>query len=512
MKKYNIRKIKKRYIILPGTAVLVSVLILLLQIFMFGRILPSPNEQELTINKQNAVSDNKDNLKSGYYNTTWPSEHADLIRSHAVLSGGLPRDFNKSDLQVTSTKIYMPTWGYTRDKNEIFVIGGSPQFMSTFTDSIKNGKSPSKIKILLNNVEDIFSNDVPYVAKINSQSMEKVQLKLDRGSTVNYTGGLLIHSNGYVYAISQSVLYKIDPIKMEIIKSVDLPKVGNKITDFWTTYNGLQVLDNGELILKGFHLINNTELDGYLLLVDPDTLQIDLRQKAKVSSARLMIYDNFLYHVNAEENLRFKITDKGFIPDNSFTTKYRNKTDQSTQASSPMMLPKINMMVFADNTAPGAETPMKLYIKSTKDINKKMQSANAFLTKKPGFNFFMVAGDTYINNIIIYYDPLNNLVSANEVDKDENIKLLWQKENIKASASPAISASNEYVYIDDYKDGRDNFVILDILTGKEIERMELPATLPTVGTIFIGDNNDVFILNSEAGNKTGYVSRITVKR
>lgn len=509
--KFDMIKIKKFYLAIISTVAFILSLFLLVQIFLFGRILHGPKEQELIINKPYAVSENKDNLKSGYFSTIWPSEHADLIRSHAVLSGGLPKDFDKAQLLVSNTEIYMPTWGYTRSKDEVFVIGGSPQLMTTFTQSIENGKDIPKLNTLINNIKDVFSKDVPYVAKINSITMEKTILKLDSGKTVNYTGGLVMHANGYVYAVSQSVLYKIDAAKMEIVKSVDLPRVGNRLTDYFTTYNGLQVLSNGELVLKGFHLLNNSELDGYLLLVDPDTLQIDIKQKARVSSARLAIEDNYLYHVNAEENMRYKITDNGFVLDNKFTAKYRDKTDKSTQASSPMLMPKINMVVFADNTAPGAKTPIKLYTKSTKDGNEKMNWAKAFSTDKPSFNFFMVGGDTYINNIVIYYDPLNNLVSANKISEDGSIKLLWQKENIKASASPAISAASGQVYIDDYKNGRDNFVVLHLLTGEELGRTELSADLPTVGTIFIGENNDVFILSSEAGNKTGYVSRITVK-
>jgi len=382
--------------------------------------------------------------------------------------------------------------------------------MTTFTESIKEGKGLSKLNILTNNIKDIFSNDVPYVAKINSATHEKTVLELDKGKTVNYTGGLLMHSNGYIYAVSQSILYKIDSEKMEIVKSVNLPKIGNSLTAYWTTYNGIQALNNGELVLKGFHLLNNANLDGYLLLIDPDTLQIDIQQKARVSSARLAIEDNYLYHVNADEVLRYQITDSGFILDSSFTTKYRDKTDKSTQASSPMLMPGINMLVFADNTAPGAGTPLMLYTKSTINSNEKMQSKKAFTTDEPSFNFFMVAGDTFINNIVIYYDPLNNLVSANKISEDGSIKLLWEKENIKASASPAISVENGQVYLDDYKNGRDSFVILGLMSGEELGRVELPASLPTVGTIFIGTNNDVFILSSEAGNKRGYVSRITV--
>lgn len=504
-------RIKKRYLVTAIVIALVFLFVLFLQAFMLGKIISAPKEQEIAISKPNAVSKNIHKLKTGYYNTVWPSEHADLIRSHAVMSGGIPKAFDKSKLKVAATEIYMPTWGYTRGKDEIYVIGGSPQFMSIFTESIKAGKSVSKLTAIIYSITDIFSSDIPYVAKINSITMRKAILALDRGTSVNYTGGLLMHANGFVYAVSQSVLYKIEPTKMEIVKSIDLPRIGNRLTSYWTTYNGLQVLSNGELMLKGFHLINNANLDGYLLLIDPETLQTDITQKATVSSARLMIADNYLYHVNAEENLRFKITDKGFILDQSFTSKYRSKNDQSTQASSPMLLPKIDMVVFADNTAPNAKTPLRLYTKSAKDKNKEMQSARAFTTGTPSFNFFMVAGDTFINNIVVYYDPLNNLVSANKIFADGSIKLLWETAKIKASASPAISAANGHIYIDDYKNGKDNFIVLNLLTGKELGRAELSASLPTVGTIFIGENSDVFILNSEAGNKTGLVSRIFIR-
>jgi outer membrane protein assembly factor BamB len=505
------RHIKKRYLVAAIIIAVVFLLILCLQNFMLGKIIPAPEEQELVISKPNAATDNIHKLKTGYYKTVWPSEHADLIRSHAVLSGGLTKNFDKSRLKVAATQLYLPTWGYTRGKDEIFVIGGSPQFMTIFTESIKDGKSLSRLTAMIKSISDIFSPDISYVAKLNSKTLEKTVLALDRGNTVNYTGGLLMHANGYVYAVSRSVLYKIEPIKMAIVKSIDLPLIGNRLTRYWTTYNGLQVLPNGEMVLKGFHLINNANLDGCLLLIDPETLQIDVKQKVRVSSARLMIADDYLYHVNAEESLRFKITDRGFVLDKDFTAKYRSKNDPGTQASSPLLLPEINMVVFADNTAPNARTPLKLYAKSTKDKNSQMQSANAFTTATPSFNFFMIAGDPFINNIVIYYDPLNNRVSANKIFADGSIKLLWEKVNIKASASPAISAADGHIYIDDYKNGKDNFIVLDLLTGKERGRVELSASLPTVGTIFIGENADVFILNSEAGKDNGFVSRIFVQ-
>lgn len=101
----KIRKEKRITIIVSAAVLLVLGAITLLQIFIFGKIVPGPKEQALTIAKPDAVSENKYHFSSGYYNTPWPSEHADLIRSHAVLSGGLPDHFDKTKLQVTSTEL-----------------------------------------------------------------------------------------------------------------------------------------------------------------------------------------------------------------------------------------------------------------------------------------------------------------------------------------------------------------------------------------------------------------------
>jgi len=77
--------------------------------------------------------------RAGYYETVWPSEHTDLWRSHAVSDVGLPADFDPPRLTVTSARLNLPVWGYTRAKNEVFAIGGSPATLNIFTQTIKNG-------------------------------------------------------------------------------------------------------------------------------------------------------------------------------------------------------------------------------------------------------------------------------------------------------------------------------------------------------------------------------------
>lgn len=463
--------------------------------------------------------------RAGYYETVWPSEHTDLWRSHAVSNVGLPADFDPAKLTVTTANLNLPVWGYTRAKDEVFVIGGSPAMLELFTQMIKNGGTDeSKIEALsevdIKEAVKSSMNSVPYMAKVNPLTMQVTQVDLTEGSTINYTGGLLMHENGFVYGVSRSYLYKVDPETMKIVASAPLPLVGDsKEENFWTTYNGMQVIASGELVIKGFYFLNSVSVNGWLLLVNPDTLEIDVQQSEALSSARLTIQQAAdgsatLYQVNATQSLRFKITDTAFLLDDEWTRTYRTADDGTTQASSPLLFGKVGQIVFADNTAPGATTPINLYDQpvNVADLPATLEGINAFDSDLPGFNFFMVAGDPFETQTLVYYDPINNLLGAHTVLSDGTLQRLWEINDVyKVSASPAIVPDRDLLYIDNYQNGTDSFVVLRLSTGEELASVPLSANLPTIGTIFLSMNEDVYILSSEAGTSNGLISRIFLK-
>jgi len=456
--------------------------------------------------------------RAGYYETVWPSEHTDLWRSHAVSNAGLPADFDPAKLTVTTANLNLPVWGYTRAKDEVFVIGGSPCMLNIFTQMIKNGDTDSELsEVDIKGAAEESISSVPYVAKVNPLTMEVTQLDLTEGETINYTGGLLMHENGFVYAVSRSYLYKVDPETMQVVASAPLPLVGDsKEQNFWTTYNGLQVIASGELVIKGFYFLDSVSVNGWLLLVHPDTLEINVQQSEALSSARLTIQQEpdgsaTLYQVNATQSLRFKITDTGFVLDDAWTRDYRTEDDGTTQASSPLLFGKVGQIVFADNTAPGATTPINLYDQpvNVADLPTTLEGINAFGSDLPGFNFFMVAGDPFETQTLVYYDPINNYLGAHTVLSDGTLQPLWERNGVyKVSASPAIAPDRDLLYIDNYQDGMDSFVVLKLSTGEELASVPLSANLPTIGTIFLGMNEDVYILSSEAGSDNGLISRI----
>lgn len=465
--------------------------------------------------------------RAGYYETVWPSEHTDLWRSHAVSHVGLPADFEPAKLTVTTANLNLPVWGYTRAKDEVFAIGGSPFMLNKFTQQIKNGGSTTSASSLealseadIKAEAEESRKSVPYVAKVNPLTMQVTLLYLTEGETINYTGGLLMHENGFVYAVSRSYLYKVDPETMKVAASVPLPLVGDsKEQNFWTTYNGLQVIASGELVIKGFYFVDSVSVNGWLLLVNPDTLEIDVQQSEALSSARLTIQQApdgsaTLYQVNATQSLRFKITDTAFLLENDWTRDYRTADDGTTQASSPLLFGNVGQVVFANNTAPGVTTPISLFDQpvNVDDLPATLEGINAFDSDLPGYNFFMVAGDPFETQILFYYDPINNLIGAHTVLSDGTLQRLWEINDVyKVSASPAICPDRDLLYIDNYQNGTDSLVVLRLSTGEELATVPLAANLPTIGTIFLGMNEDVYILSSEAGTDYGLISRIFVQ-
>jgi hypothetical protein len=78
--------------------------------------------------------------RAGYYDTPWPSEHTDLWRSHAAFNAGLPANFDPERLAVSQVGLNLPIWGYTRDRNEVFVIGGQPVALDAYSDAYRNSE------------------------------------------------------------------------------------------------------------------------------------------------------------------------------------------------------------------------------------------------------------------------------------------------------------------------------------------------------------------------------------
>jgi hypothetical protein len=219
----------------------------------------------------------------------------------------------------------------------------------------------------------------------------------------------------------------------------------------------------------------------------------------------------YITTINETEIVKYLITNTSFIEDKLFTKQYRTTSQNSTVGSPPIIFNNVNRLSFVNNTECNPKNGIKIFNYSLNGTGN-VTSQYAFTDTSPGYLFWMVASDNIINNFVISYDPITKQISCHKLHTNGNFEFVWEKKNITISACIAIVACKNHIYVNDYVNGFDHFVVLNLLNGNEIARIKTEATLPTMGNIVPGMNNDVYLFSSQLDttSKNGYITRITI--
>jgi hypothetical protein len=165
------------------------------------------------------------------------------------------------------------------------------------------------------------------------------------------------HTNGYIYAVSQSHLYKIEPASMTIEASVELPA-----TSPATVYNGLLTSSTGELILKSLSFMGG---ESEILLVDPDTLETTFTTSCACASPRLSLAldENgveHMYHLNREKTFRYIVEPGSLTLDPNWIASFDpDGTGINQEPTSPVIVN--GRVYYTTNTNIDAELPMRVF-------------------------------------------------------------------------------------------------------------------------------------------------------
>ena len=456
-----------------------------------------------------------------YAKTPWPTEHADVWRTHAAPTG-LPAGVHNMRLRRTSATLPVePMWGYVGTRGKLYVIGGSPYLLNMFTE-LMLGASNDQIPQLTARTLLASTQVTPYVAQIDATTMtvDKV-LHLKRGVAINYTGGLLVHSNGFLYAVVRAVLYKIDPATFSIVASrrLPLPRTENNTPNLRATYNGMVATPRGELILKGWASSGGGEnADGMLVRANPRTLKLQPSTLSGISSARMAIVEDgrreLIYMPGPTQSARFLVTPSAFPIDDPWSTTYLRPESGDTMASSDIYMG--NGVLFANNTNPQATTPMRVFAQGAAP-NSPLQKAKAFRGKKNGWNFFMIAGDPYRSGMAAVQDQATGRVAGYlACDGGVSFAKRWENGQITSSAGMAVNYNAGHLYTDDRSctpSGRCRLylVVLDLRNGRELARVRVMGTRPSMGQIFAG-RDAVYYIAAQTGRRQGFITRITAGR
>lgn len=437
--------------------------------------------------------------RASLYPSVWPADMANLNRSNAIVNAGLPRDARAEDIAVETVEMPFPVFSYIRNDDKVFVIGGTPFFLDRYvaaTDGQRRGRNTAEA----------------HITRYNPQTGEQIRLPLDRGNTLAYVGGALMHANGFVYAISQSHLYRIDADTMTIVNSADLPTVPFPRARS-TIYNGLSVGRDGYLLTKYFSPISDVS---EFLVIDPDTLEVVSSTSYPGASPRLALSEfegqEYLYHLNTSETFRMRLDGTDLSIDESWLSRYDTGAPENEEPTSPVIVGE--RAHYTTNTSFNAPEPMMIFWQSVADsyppAGEPLRGQALFESAEDGgFSFFHLSIDA-VTGIIIGNDQGNGLLAAVRITAEGSLERQWERA-YRVSARPMIVSDRQMVYATDYQDGRNHLIVLDLTSGEELFRVPTPATRATIATIVAGTNNEVYFGSNEPGEEVGLYHRIFVK-
>ncbi|MEM1003502.1 MAG: hypothetical protein AAGH46_12720, partial [Bacteroidota bacterium] len=405
---------------------------------------------------------------------------------------GLSENFDRNALSIESIRLPYPVLTYPADSNEIYVIGGQPFSLDLFVNNILTGNS-GVFNLPYYNLFD------PYIVKIDPLTLDTMYLDISGGAGIPYVGGVVAHPNGFIYAIAEARLFKINPANMSIDNFVDLP-LPNPVS----IYNGVSVASNGNLITKSFIL--NDYTDGDFLMINPDNLQTIDQLNAEIGTARInfacdSVGNEYIYHINQNFTFRVQITIDSLIMDSSWQASYRPYgSANDTEPTSPRMLN--NHVFYTTNTTPNATKAMKIFWQDrnlTYDVNSDtLESFFMFSdTVSSGFSFFGLTTDEE-TGIIIGLDQSNGKIAAYRIDSTNQLVYLWER-SYGISSIPAIESNTGLVYLNDFDQTAnvDYIVILDLFDGIELGRVITQGTVPSISNFVAGAYNDVYYCSNE---------------
>lgn len=441
--------------------------------------------------------------RASLYPTAWPADMANLNRTNAVVGAGLPREARAEDIAVDTVEMPFPVFAYTRDDDEVFVLGGSAFVLDQYVSNI-DGLPKGRTRA------------APHLTKLNPFTGEQVRLDLDRGKTINYIGGALVHANGFVYVVSQAHLYKIEPDTMTVVRSTDLPTARYPFGRL-TIFNGLSTCASGHLLTKFFAIKSN---QSRFLMIDPDTLAVVSSVEYPGASPRLALAPTggteYLYHLNKRETFRMSVGAGSLALDPAWKSRfdpYATGQPENEEPTSPVIAN--GRAFYTTNTLFTSPEPMRIFSQPVDQAHglddPPLGGEDLFeAAAAGGWSFFHLSIDED-TGIIIGNDQGNGLLCAVRRRADGTLERLWQVP-LRVSARPAIVTDRQMVYATDFRDGHNHLVALDLITGREMLRVPTPATRATIATIIPATNGDVYFGSNEPGRDCGLFHRVYVSR
>ena len=434
-------------------------------------------------------SDRKEKLP-GYFDSAWPVECGGNRRQKAA-TGTLSSRNSKTEM-ISTVSDKWNVMVIQREKNEFFLGGTMPYF---------NGPKP-----------------YGWVQKINPDTLEVLNEspQLSCGDHV-WCGAIAAHKNGSVIKVNGSFMHVLSP-DCEVILEKELP--------INQAHNGLLILSDGTIVTKDCRLEN--QQNSTITRLDPNTLELLHEPFALPEGSMGRIASDlnddgeFIYIPGIERIWRIKVLPDALELDEDWQPQYRNG-NQSQGLAWDGCISEDSLWVMDNGDI---ESVRSIYGvnpngRVAENTHLSWRSPAPWKGRQRLIKFDLMSGDkTSIEpfdkegggiiappvnvpeyEMCIAWDSINGgLAGISTIDR--KLAVSWQLD-MRPTMQPVVFPESGELVINNFENGEDELIVVDIATGELLSRAKVNARLANGMFLTPGFNRDIFYCT------TGTFSKVT---
>ena len=434
-------------------------------------------------------SDRKEKLP-GYFDSAWPVECGGNRRQKAATGKLLSKNSKTEMISTVSNK-----WNVMviqREKNEFFLGGTMPYF---------NGPKP-----------------YGWVQKINSDSLEVLNEspQLPCGDHV-WCGAIAAHENGSIIKVNGSFMHVLSP-ECEVTLEKELP--------INQAHNGLLILSDGTIVTKDCRLEN--QQNSTITRLDPNTLELLHEPFALPEGSMGRIASDlnddgeFIYIPGIERIWRIKVLPDALELDEDWQPQYRN-ANQSQGLAWDGCISEGNLWVMDNGDIESVRSIYGVNPNGRVAENTHLSWRNPapWKGRQRLIKFDLISGEkTSIEpfdkegggiiappvnvpeyEMCIAWDSINGGLAGISTT-DRKLAVSWQLD-MRPTMQPVIFPDSGELVINNFENGEDELIVVDIATGELLSRAKVNARLANGMFLTPGFNRDIFYCT------TGTFSKVT---
>ncbi len=434
-------------------------------------------------------SDRKEKLP-GYFDSAWPVECGGNRRQKAATGKLLSKNSKTEMISTVSNK-----WNVMviqREKNEFFLGGTMPYF---------NGPKP-----------------YGWVQKINSDSLEVLNEspQLPCGDHV-WCGAIAAHENGSIIKVNGSFMHVLSP-ECEVILEKELP--------INQAHNGLLILSDGTIVTKDCRLEN--QQNSTITRLDPNTLELLHEPFALPEGSMGRIASDlnddgeFIYIPGIERIWRIKVLPDALELDEDWQPQYRN-ANQSQGLAWDGCISEGSLWVMDNGDIESVRSIYGVNPNGRVSENTHLSWRNPapWKGRQRLIKFDLISGEkTSIEpfdkegggiiappvnvpeyEMCIAWDSINGGLAGISTT-DRKLAVSWQLD-MRPTMQPVIFPESGELVINNFENGEDELIVVDIATGELLSRAKVNARLANGMFLTPGFNRDIFYCT------TGTFSKVT---